>query len=72
VNKERPPQESLPPDAIDTIAEYNALDAQLYEFAGQLLDDLIGRQDAGFERALGALRAHQEQLVKPNDHLIGI
>jgi hypothetical protein len=72
VNKSRPPRESLPSDIVDVIAEYNALDAQLYEFAAQLLDDLIRDQGAGFASELGALRAHQEQLVKPSEHLIGI
>jgi hypothetical protein len=72
VNKDRPRRESLSSEAADTIAKHNALDAELYAFACQLFDDVVRRQDASFAVELAALRARQEQLVKPNEHLIGI
>lgn len=48
VNPRRPLIASFPKEAVDAIIERNKLDFELYEFAKEMLDELISSQDITF------------------------
>jgi hypothetical protein len=52
VSRQRPKKKELPTETIKTIASYNELDADLYEFSKKLLDEQVRSLGAAFEKEL--------------------
>ena len=52
----RPPADKISRETVNLIEEHNELDMQLYEFAKQLFEEQISRQDSSFRNELRTLR----------------
>jgi hypothetical protein len=63
VNTDRPPTTVLPQSTRDVISERNQYDVQLYEFAGELLEESISREDATFRSDLQQFRVWNSDYI---------
>lgn len=63
VNRDRPAREELSPAARELIAERNAHDRQLYDFANRLLDERIVSEGSSFHDELAQFRAENGAFV---------
>lgn len=56
VGRNRPPKDTIGSEAVKLVEDYNELDMQLYEFAKQMFEERISRQDSSFRRELQIFR----------------
>jgi len=66
VNKSRPATASLPQKSIDSIVARNELDLQLYDFATNMLDELISFQNDDFYEEVENFKTLNEEYITQN------
>jgi len=64
VNTARPPTASLSPEVIAAVRSWNELDFQLWQYAGQLMDEAISVEGSGFREELERYKASSPVFVE--------
>ena len=64
VNRARSTLDSLTSEVREVITRHNALDIELYQYAGELFEEAVRQQGIDFERELRAFRQVSEEYVR--------